>query len=128
MDINVAIEILSLIAQVYATILSIVSAVFIFAIEYHKSKEKGRERFEDITSGILRISEAYDSFARFFFINALEIAISLIAMWLIGVSTFQKEELAYVMIGLIVFAIVGFLGVYHFIIRLIQDVTREISL
>ena len=128
MDINVAIEILSLIAQIYATILSIVSAVFIFAIEYHKSREKERKRLEEITSGILRISEAYDSFRYFFSINALEIAISLIAMWLIGMSAFQKEELTYVMIGLIVFAVVGFWGVYHFIIKLIQEVTREIFL
>ena len=121
MDTNIAIQILSVIAQAYATILSIVSGFFIFFIEYHKRKEKAP--LEQKKLGLIKFAKTYDSFTVFFAICLTVIVMSLIAMWLIGVSAFTSETLTYLVLALIIFASVGFLSLLSLIIKIIENIT-----
>ena len=123
MDVNIAIQILSVIAQAYATILSIVSGFFIFFTEYHKRQEKEKAPLEQKQLGLIQFAKTYRSFMGFFAICITVIVFSLVTMWIIGLSAFTSEALTYSILALIILASVGFLVLLRQVIKIIQNIT-----
>jgi len=126
MDINVAIQILSVIAESYATVLSIVSAFFIFFVEYHKRKEKEKEPLERKQADIIGFEIVYRRFDMFFIISIFEITFALMVMWAIGMSALSSEDLAFVISVSIVIAVAGFLSLFSLVMKIIERITHVV--
>ena len=123
MDINIAIQILSVIVQAYATMLSIMSGFFIFFTEYHKRQEKEKAPMEQKQLGLIQFAKTYNSFTIFFGVCITIIMLLLMVMWLIGSLTFTSETLAYFTLALIFLSSVGFLSLFCLVIKIIQRMT-----
>lgn len=125
-------QILGVIVEAYATMLSIISAFFVFLIQYYENrtkkieKEKPRTTAERTMKGLEKIRTlvefmvTFASFSLFFFYCFSIIASSLFLMLFIGESILKGEAITYALVVILIFAAGGFL----FLFKVISDTIR----